>query len=186
MKYFKHLSCNPPCHRMSGFCILVVSILFNLPALYPVHNFSSFTLYILSLVYFSLFSYYAFLFLHVNHYTDPESKHISLNYVKMIQSETNNWIRFILIISYYLIFLGSYAFSTYLPESYSEITPYQKTIFAYNYTMTSFTVMYLYEHKNMNKYLSLNNITIYDNENHPVNYNTMCTEETPLEHISKA
>jgi hypothetical protein len=179
----KYADCHPPCHRITGFIILLISTFVNIPTLYPIYNFFSFSLYILSFIYFAIFSYYTFVFLKINHYTDAESKHISSNYIRMIKSEKNTKIRFMLFILYYIIFLGSYCFPTYLPHYYSEITPYQKTIFAYNYTMTSFTVMYLYEHKNMNKYLSLNNIAIYDDENQPVTYYSLVTGETQLETI---
>ena len=159
---------NIPCHRLSGFIILIISLLFDVAGLFPVHDFFSFGLYACSIAYYSIFIWYTWFFLRINHYTDIENKHISSTYIQLIQNATNVKIRMFLLITYYVLFFCSWSFPTYMPYDYSQLTSLQKTIFAYNYTMASFTIMYIYEHKNMHKYLSLSNVVIYDSEDQPI------------------
>lgn len=161
------------CHRIIGFIILLISTIANIAVFFTFSDLIALPIFILSILYFGIFTYYTYLFLCIKHYTDTESKHISINYIKLINASQQNIIRIILLILYYAIFLSSYTFPAYLPHYYAILSPYQKTMFTYNYTMTSFTIMYIYQHKIMNKYLSLGNVNIYDNNNSLVNYDTI-------------
>jgi hypothetical protein len=182
----------PPIHRIFGFVLIVLSLLANLTII--VHLTDHFTnifiiiLIISGLMYFGIFTVYTFKFLRIKHYTDLEERHISNEYVKMIQNDNYKNARRALLLLYYVVFLGSWAFSTYLPSFYKDMTIWQKTMYAYNYTIASFTIMYIYEHQNMNKYLSLDNVGINiisgnnennDNENNDSNnYNYVTMPDT--------
>jgi hypothetical protein len=181
---------HPPLHRILGFILIVCSTLANIPVQFHFTNGYAQFLLLASLAFFSIFSVYTFHFLCVRHYIIPTTNpsnpipeqsntnitknHISIEYVKMIQNYMHERMRIAMFLIYYLVFLGSWAFPTYMPDFYQEMSIWQKTMFAYNYTMTSFTVMYLYEHKNMNKYLSLGNVNIY-NENDELVENIVST-----------
>jgi hypothetical protein len=169
---------HPPLHRILGFILIICSTLANIPVQFHFTNGYAQFLLIGGLAFFSTFSVYTFLFLCVKHYiqinTNTQKNHISIEYVKMIQNPMHEKMRIAMFLIYYIVFLGSWAFPTYMPDSYQKMSVWQKTMFAYNYTMTSFTVMYLYEHKNMNKYLSLGNVNIY-NENDELVENIVST-----------
>jgi hypothetical protein len=167
---------HPPLHRILGFILIICSALANIPVQFHFSNGYAQFLLLGGLAYFLIFSVYVFNFLCVRHYiqTNTNKKHISIEYVGMIQSSMHEKMRIAMFLVYYIVFLCSWAFPTYIPDSYQEMSVWQKTMFAYNYTMTSFTVMYLYEHKNMNKYLSLGNVNIY-NENDEIVDNMIST-----------
>lgn len=159
----------PPIHRILGFILIILSFLANLSIIgHLADSFTNIFIILLiscGLIYFCAFTVYTFKFLCIKHYTDSTERHISSNYVKMIQSPFYKNLRTLMFVLYYIMFLGSWAFSTYLPGFYKEMTVWQKTMYAYNYTITSFTIMYLYEHKNMDKYLSLDNVDIGNTNN---------------------
>jgi len=154
-----------PYPRLCGFLLITISAILNITSLIPIDEPISTMLFMLSFFYFLLFTYYTFIFLKLSHYSDLEKRHISQEYYDMISDKQNNNIRLVLILLYYCILVGSYSFPTYLSKKYSTLTPYQQSIFAYNYTMASFSIMYIYEHRNMNKYLNLENVVIYRTEN---------------------
>ena len=164
----------PPIHRILGFLLIVISLLGNLSIIFHLsdHFTNIFIILLIAcgLIYFGIFTVYTFKFLRVEHYTDSTQRHISTAYVKMIQNPNHRNARTTMLLFYYIVFLGSWAFSTYLPTYYKDMTVWQKTMYAYNYTIASFTIMYIYEHKNMDKYLSLENVDI---EHNGSNYVTM-------------
>lgn len=154
----------PPCHRILGFILIVLSTIANFIALFHFTNLFATLFLVLGFIFFSLFTYYTFIFLIVEHYIDEEQKHISNTYIKMIQSDKNKFLRNTIFIIYFIIYGGSYILPAYFHESFNGSTTWQKTMISYNYFMTSFTIMYFYEHRNMDKYLSLNNVQINEND----------------------
>ncbi len=152
----------PPCHRILGFILLILSLIANIPVLFHYTNIYITLILAAGLIFFSIFTYYAYLFLFVRHYTDQEHQHISEEYVKMIQNERNNNLRFIIFTLYYIILIGTWIFPSFFPIQYKEISTWQQTMSSYNFTISSFVIMYIYEHKNMNKYLSLKNVSVYN------------------------
>jgi hypothetical protein len=171
-----HFKTHPPIHRIFGFLLLLSTLIANIPVLFTFSDFYALFLITIGMFFFGLYSYYTFKFLKIHHYSDDNSHHISLSYVKMIQNDTFNFLRHIMIILYYIIFISLWAFPTYMQISYNNMTPWQKTMFTWNYTISSFTIMYLYEHKDMNKYLSMDNIIIYDYNDNPINIQEKSTQ----------
>jgi hypothetical protein len=171
----------PPCKRIIGFILVLCSFLANIPviihAIYKFTNVYILILLIAGLIFFGLMTFYTWKFFFVEHYTNPEKTHIAGHYIRKIQDNLYEWIRFTSFCIYTFILLCTMGFSTYLPDAYKQLSNWQKTMFAYNYAVASFTVMYFYEHKYMNKYLSLPNVTIYEDNDRP-----FMTEDERLVH----
>jgi hypothetical protein len=152
----------PPCHRILGFILLLLSFIANIPVLFHYTNIYITLILGTGLIFFLIFTYYAYVFLYINHYTDQKHENISEEYVKMIQCKKNENIRFIIFSLYYIILISTWIFPSFFPAQYKEISTWQQTMSSYNFTITSFVIMYIYEHKNMNKYLSLKNVNVYN------------------------
>lgn len=152
----------PPCIRTLGFILVLLSFLANIPVLFHYTNVYILILLLTGLIYFGGMTFYTWKFLFIDHYMDEEKTNISVIYISMIQDKFYERIRLISFVLYIIIYLFTLGFSTYLPNVYSELSNWQKTMFAYNYAVSSFTIMYFYEHKFMNKYLSLSNVVIHN------------------------
>lgn len=154
----------PPCHRILGFILIILSFIANIPVLFHFTNIYITLILISSLIFFFIFAYYTYIFLFIKHYIDLEHEHISEEYVRMIQAKNNEKLRIIIFILYYTILISTWIFPSFFPNQYKEISTWQKTMASYNFTISSFVIMYMYEHKNMNKYLSLKNVNLYNRD----------------------
>lgn len=152
----------PPALRIIGFILILCSFLANIPVLFHYTNIYALVLLLSGLFFFLVFTCYTYKFMCIEHYTDTQKTHISVEYVRMIQNKINEKMRIFMLITYLIIFLGSYYFTYYLQDDNQKLSSWQKTMLSYNFTISGFTIMYIYEHENMNKYLSLSNVNVYN------------------------
>ena len=170
---------NPPIHRVLGFIIIFATLIVDIPFCVMSKNSLVFMSFIICSIYFGIFLMYIYRLLFIKHYSDNQNNNISLLYIKTVKDHFNVFMRYILLFLYIVIFIGLWGLPTFVKDMYMDMNIFEKTMFTWNYIISSLGIIYIYEHICMFKYLTKDNIVLCDSENLSIGIQ----DEYPLEDI---